>query len=219
MPGCNNRYSCWLQDVFYQGEKIDMPTQTVRQYLRSEHVYEQFSPLAHFNIIWLSNEVRAAYVQIYAQKHCLTQQKYQNLLQNELTLNQQCISFYILAAITTRFAEESLISKNPEWSISLFVNDHYYKPVEIAKLENLPPEYVIFYGKAFTRFKTPYLVKFNMKDPDGVSLINQNTKSLMLLFSTYDRKICLTWCLDRNGSVIYQRFPDPDILAYDYHCF
>ncbi len=215
LPGC--RYGCWLKDVFYQGEKGEKYLGLVHQYLRSEHVYDQFTTLGHFDALWLSDEVRTAYANVYGCKHCLSDERYKAFLRRQLEENKHYISFYLLAAIPECCGSTILSDKDAVWSICLKIDGCVYRPIEI-KIVDLLPEYCMFFGKTHTKFKTPYLVRFDARDIAGRSLIASGTRSIELWLTRVDRKITLLWCLDGQGRVLRRRLDHPDVLAYDLDC-
>lgn len=215
LPHC--RYLHWINDVFYQGEKVDTCKDIVKQYMRAEHVYDQFSPIAHFDVIWLSDEVRTIYAQLFARKNCFNIERYQELLSRQLEENRQTISFYVVSAIVGQYGSNALDEEFAAWSIILEIDGICYRPIKIEYIE-LPPEYRLFFGKAYTRFKSNYLVQFNALSMHKTPLITTHTKSLTLWFNRLDRKIKLVWCLDGHGRVIYQKMAHPDELALPLYC-
>jgi hypothetical protein len=215
LPGC--RYGRWLQDVFYQGQKGDKHLEMVHQYIRSEHVYDQFTTLGHFDALWLSNEVRAAYANVYACKHCLNDERYNAFLRRQLEENNHYISFYVLASIPECCGSRILSDNDAVWSLCLKINGNMYRPIEI-KIIDLLPEYCMFFDKYYTRFKTPYLVRFDARDISDHSLIHAGIRSIELHFNRADRRAVMIWCLDNQGRVIRQRLNHPNRLAYDLDC-
>jgi len=215
MPGC--RYGCWLKDVFYQGQEGDKHLDVVHQYLRSEHVYDQFTTLGHFDALWLSNEVRGAYASVYACKHCLSDERSNAFLRRQLEENNHYISFYVLASVPDCCGSTILSDKDAIWSMCLKIDDNMYRPIEIKVVE-LQPEYCMFFDRYFNRFKIPYLVRFDACDVSGQSLIHNGTRSIELHFNRADRRAVMLWCLDGQGDVICQRLHHPNRLAYDLDC-
>jgi hypothetical protein len=214
--GCTP-YQPWLKDVFNQGEPIDSQTALVRQYRRTKHVYDQFDTLGHFTALWLSNQVRHAYAHVYSCKYCFNEQQYRQLLQEQFAENSNYISFYVLTAMPS--CNNSLLSdEDPEWSVCLSLGGRLYSPLEIAEVQ-LPPEYMLFFGKTYTRFKSSFLVKFPANDESGESLLKSGICHIDLVFSRPDRKVYLTWCLNADGNLICRDMKkDPDVLLYDLEC-
>lgn len=215
LPAC--RYTCWLKDVFYQGEKIDKHACVARQYLRSEHVYDQFSTVAHFDALWLSDEVRTAYAKVHTAKHCLSTERYCAFLRRQQEENRHYISFYLLSTTPGCYGGALLGEKDAEWSICLKIDGCVYRPIEV-KIIDLLPEYVMFFGKTHTRFKTEYLIKFDAQDMAGNHPMC-GAHCLELWFTSADRRVKLVWSLDGQGNVVCKEIKH-DALAYDlpYNC-
>ncbi|MGB8467884.1 MAG: hypothetical protein WCE21_02680 [Candidatus Babeliales bacterium] len=215
LPGCR-RYICWGLDVFNTGELIDTDCDTVRHYWRACHIYDQFSPLAHFDVLWLSDEVRVAYARAHAESHSLCDDRYHALRARQLEENNHYITFYVLSAITPYIGSDDLADKHAEWSLSLCIDDVQYRPVFVKEVE-LSPEYVFFFGRACTRFKRTYQVRFDACDINDELLINSATRSLTVCFNRVDREECVTWCLDAQKRVIRDPLNDPDLLLAPLH--
>ena len=93
-----------------------------------------------------------------------------------------------------------------------------FRPLEIKTIE-LSSEYIMFFGKSYNRFKTPYIVKFDAQSINGASLINSQMQSIEMIFSRPNRKAFVTWCLDSCGNVIKRNIKKhKDVLAYDLDC-
>jgi hypothetical protein len=217
LSGCCNRYVVWLRDVFYQGSSVETERAVVEQYIRSEHIYDQLTTLAHFDALWLSDEVRSAFSFVHAQKLCLSEERYQVFLRRQLEENTHYISFYVLAAIPTSFGSDVLTDKDADWSFCLTINDKTYRPVQIT-LVDLQPEYSMFFGSRYTRFKKAYQVRFDARDDHGDLLLSPSTPYIKLWFSRVDRKACAVWCLDSRTNVVYREITNPDTLAYSLAC-
>lgn len=215
LPSC--RYYTWVKDIYNQGEYIETPIDCVRQYWRAQHVYDQFSPLAHFDVLWLSDEVRMAYVQVHAQKHCLCEDSLELLKCRQREENKHYISFYILSAVTASLGSDDLSAKDSEWVVHLIINNVCYTACEIKEVE-LPTEYALFLCKVNTRYKRTYLVRFDATTCEGHPLITQGTPYIELQFNRDDRAVLMKWCLDAQERVIRQRYTDPDVLAYPINC-
>ncbi|MGE4168312.1 MAG: hypothetical protein AB7E68_02090 [Candidatus Babeliales bacterium] len=209
LPSCTP-YAPWFKDVFYQGEHTEYHKDTVRQYIRSEHVYDAFSTLAHFDAVWLSCELLDAYAQAHAQKYCLDECAYNSFLREQHAAVLNKTSFYVLSAIPDCYAT-ALDDKNPVWSAYLVVDNVCCQPT-IIKECNMPVEYRSFFARAYNRFKKSYEIVFEQVDV-------QHAKMMQLIFARTDRKVVLTWQLDGCGKVIYQKLErHPDILVYDLEC-
>lgn len=212
LPGC--RYINWAKEQLPQGRKITYDTNVVRRNIRSLHLYDQFDTLAHFDALWLSDEVRCMYAQVYAQKHGLCDDRYEEFERRQLEENNHYISFYLLAAISED-GKTSLSDKNSVWSIYLEIDGCIYQPVEIKLIDELAPEYELFFGVRLTNFKKSYLVKFDARDIDGEFLLDEGTNYFDLWFKKTDRQAGMRWYLTPEGDVLPRRKKDCDILSYD----
>jgi hypothetical protein len=212
LPGC--RYMCWLNEVFYQG--CPVPQYDLCPYIRTIHLYDQTSTIAHFDTLWLTKEVRTLYLKAYADRRCLSEERYRTLLRRQHEEAKHYISFYVLAA----FPGDDTISlsdKNAPWTITLVVNTMCYTPSEI-KIAEIAPEYINFFGKRWTQFKKPYLVRFNAKDQDGDPIIPSGTCSVELHFASVVREAGMQWSLHADRTPA-RECCDNTILAYDlYPC-
>ncbi len=216
LTGCS-RYICWVEDVFNQGQLTPDYTQFTKCYVRSLRIYDQFTTLGLFDILWLSDEVRSYYAKIYACKVGLSKDRYQLFLRRQLEENNHYISFYVLASIPGCEGGGGAIlgNTNGVWSIILFINDRPYVPVDI-KMVDLVPEYMRFFGNTFTYFKTPYLVTFAAKDSNGQFLIQPGTtKSIKIVLRRMGRQDCVRWTLDERGKSFCCCQTDPNVLFYD----
>lgn len=215
LSGCggHNRYVAWLNDVFYQGQKLPMEEGVAQQYVRSEHIYSQFSTLAHFSAIWLSWEMRMLYANVHARTHCLSSEEYQRIVQHQKEEHDRYIVFYLAASLPKRHYSTSLTQEDVDWSLCLSINGITYQPTVLQEVD-LEPEYKMFFGDAYTHFRTSYIVKFPARDEHDAPLITPNTQSLCLLLNRADRRGTVHWLLDRHGNVIKTDRFNPNILAY-----
>ncbi len=197
LPGCG-RLVDWGKQTFNQGQEVDEINNRIKNYIRSIKVYDQFTTRGIFDAIWLSDEARIAYSDLYAFRQGKSDEHTKTFLRRQLEENKHFISFYVLSLY-----EVPLGDSNAEWNLILKVDEKEYGPVEVKKVE-LPHEYRIFFGDKFTRFKEPYIVKFGAKDVDDKIIITPETKKLELLFRAVDRRVVLCWELDAKGNVVSQ---------------
>lgn len=211
MPSC--RYKKWISESFYQGKKIDNNVSLMRQYVRSVHVYDQFDTLAHFDALWLSDEVRKNFACIYADKQCFSDERYKSFLRRQLEENKHYISFYVLAAIP---GNPLLGEKKSPWGLCLQVDGVELHPRSIELIE-LDSEYKLFFGRTWSLFKMAYVVKFDAHDGDGKHFIDSDTKSIDLHFISVKREAIMRWYLTQCGTVIKTSQNHPNVLAYDLY--
>jgi hypothetical protein len=195
LPGCG-RLIDWGKETLNQGQEADEINKRVRDYIRSIKVYDQFTTRGIFDAIWLGDEIRTAYADLYAFRQGKSDEHTKTFLRRQLEENKHFISFYVLSLFEVPLGEA-----NSEWNLILKINDAEYVPCEVKKIE-LPHEYRIFFGDHYTRFKEPYIVKFNAKDVEDNFLISPTTQKIELLFRAVDRRVVLCWQLDDQGNVI-----------------
>jgi len=210
--GCG-RYVCWMKDVFNQGDKLETFSCDVEGYIRSARVYDQFDTLGLFDGLWLNHVVRHAYVDSYSLKHCLSENDYLALLNQELEQADNFISFYVLASVPGQY-NTLLTDVNSLWTVRLEIDGHCFEPVKL-KIVELMPEYQKFFGPRYTIFKTPYLIVFDAIDKDGAPLTSPLTECIALVFRRVGRETRLVWSMDEAEAACYVAKLDKDILAYD----
>jgi len=196
LPGC--RYVRWGKDVFYQSKVQCAYTDIQHDYIRSLCVYDQFTTLGRFDVLWLSEAVRTVYSKEYALLYGCSPEDYLTFLQRQLAENEHEIAFYMLAVIP--HVQDSLLTEcqNP-WTIYLHVDGVSYEPkcLEVVKL---PYPYQVFFGKRYTLSKQMYYISFDAKMPNGSPVITPATTSLSLCFYTIARKDeCVVWDVPSSG--------------------
>lgn len=183
IPGCA-RITEWAQNSFYQGEQVNVDISHVQKQVRSVYMYDQFSTDAIFDALWLSDEVRTAYAQIYSSRHGKDSSAF---LRRQLEENKHYISFYVLSSY-----EVPLGADNCLWTLLLHINDQIFTPIEVKMVE-LPQEYQLFFGKRFNRFKVAYVVKFNAQDVDEQPLLTTNVDEIKLVLRSIKKETTLAW--------------------------
>ncbi len=188
LPGCG-RLIDWGKDNFYQGEQVDNYSCEAKPYIRSVTIYDQFTTKATFDALWLSNEVREAYVQLHVARQGKDGERQNALLRRQFEENNHYVSFYVFS-----LHEVKLGDPESQWSLFLKVNDEFYQPMEIKEIE-LPYEYQIFFGAVWNRFKVPYLVRFHANDSNDMPLITEKTDSLALYLRSANKEHDFVWHL------------------------
>jgi hypothetical protein len=186
--GCA-RLGDWAKEHFDQGEKRDNHTQKVRSYLRGVQVYDELDTVGLFDALWLNDEVRTAYADLYAAKAALSPEDKDDFLQDELDKNEKSISFYVVCFIH----DYELGDRQGGWMIQLKVDDVIYQPILIEPAV-LNAEYSMFLSKVMNARKKLYVVKFDAFDSDQ-PIIKDSTKDLELIFNTIDRSTSVVWDL------------------------
>lgn len=204
LPGCG-RWVDWGKRTFYQGKKINGYAALARSYIRCVSVYDQFSTRAIFDALWLSDEVRSAYVHVHATRVGKSGDARALLLSRQREENSRFISFYVLSLY-----DNNLGGMQDEWAVGLTImrrspsgkiEEIALNPLEIKPID-LAPEYRAFLTEQLSRFKNTYQVTFEAYDADGNSLIDESTRELRLQFRSPDRQAFLSWSVQKGGKAL-----------------
>lgn len=186
----------WGKNNFYQGEMLLNRKSIAQQYIRCKTIYDQFTTRAAFAVLWLSDEVRSAYADLYELRHGKNEEQKRVFLRRQLEENRHFITFYVLSLY-----EVPIGDTNSEWSIFLRVKNDNYLPTEIKSID-LVPEYIEFFGEKFTRFKVAYQVKFDAKDIEDNLLFSPDIDQFSMYFRSVNKETELTWRFDNTNKDI-----------------
>ena len=195
LPSCSKLVD-WGKDTFPQGEQLDVDLTPAQSYIQSVTVYDQFTTRAKFDALWLSDEVRTIYSDLYSSKYGRTEEQRKSFLRRQLEENKHFISFYILSLY-----EMPLGDQNSQWSVFLRIDEKNYAPMEIKSID-LSTEYVLIFGKRFNRFKVAYQCKFDAKDIDDQLLISTQISNIALYFRSVKKETTLVWHFNQHDRVI-----------------
>lgn len=188
LSGCGKVVD-WVTDSFQQVSSLDSPCDRVQKYIQSVTEYDQFTTAAKFDALWLSNEVRMAYVDLFGLKFGKTEEQKKALLRRQLEENNHFISFYVLSS-----HDVPLGDAYSTWALFLHINGKNYAPIEI-KVIDLSPEYICMFGKKHNRFKVAYSVKFDAKNIDDAPLLDADISVMTLYFRSVKKEVSLEWNL------------------------
>jgi hypothetical protein len=194
LPGCG-RIVDWGTKTFNQVPSLNSSIAPAQKYIRSVTSYDQLTTRARFDVLWLSDDVRTNYADLFALKFGRTEEQKKTFLRRQLEENNHFISFYVLSLHDCPLGEPT-----SEWTPFLVVNDKNYAPIEIKTVE-ISPEYMHIFGKKCNRFKVPYSVKFDAKDINDQSLISPETQNITLCFRSIDSQVMLVWNIVSKGDV------------------
>jgi len=186
LPGCGKMIT-WVKDSFPQVSSLNSSCDSVVEYIKSITVYDQLTTSAKFDAMWLSNEVRASYVDLLTVKFGKTDEQKKTLLRRQFEENNHFISFYVLSPYDCPLGDS-----HSEWTVFLMVNNKNYSPIEIKSVE-LSPEYICMFGKKINRFKVAYSVRFDANDIEDMPLITSHTHAMHLIFRSTKQEALLTW--------------------------
>ncbi len=199
LSGCGKRFEKWGKETFKQADevKVNTPIEVARKNVKTLRLYDEFATLGIFDVMWLSDDVRRAYVMLYTTKQGLDAPTSQSLERRELAINDHLISFYVLAYQPYEPKLQLLGNTESNWSIYLKIGDKKY-PTSSIKVVDISPEYRAFFGKRFNRYQTPYQVSFDAHEIDGTALIKDATTEFTLCISTTQKMGELSWPIRRT---------------------
>ncbi len=202
LPGCGGNIWDWGQETFYQGNKHynSEHRAAVMDYTRTLRMYDEFTTLGLFDAMWLSDEIRTVYAQLYTKMMGKDEDAEKTFLRRQLKANEHYISFYVLST-----SYVFLTAKPTQWAVYLEVDGKKFLPFEIKAVE-LPIEYVTFFGPRLTRHKHPYEIKFDRKDPNGNDLLSPDKPHTMRMFFSNPKHFAsVVWDIEEGGIVHFTK--------------
>ena len=192
LPSCIPYYKL-VKSEFPQGKDYNDNREFAFNYIRSKSVFDSFTTLAAFDALWLSDDVRAAYVGMCGRSSGLSSSKKAYLQKEQLEENRRKISFYLLADIRDK-AHYSMADKHSIWKMHLKTADGQKVEAEIKDIEpdDLEPEFREMFGHRFELSKSIYLVQFPAYGPSGKYYLN-NQFDFSLVISSAKKKTSLKW--------------------------
>lgn len=202
LSGCS-RWIDWAERTFYQGEARCPSRAVPKRYLRSVVAYDQFTTIAMFDALWLSDEVKTAFTDTYMLKFGKSQERKLAFLRRQLEESKHYISFYVLSSYRMVLGDPQ-----SEWSLFLSIDDQFFTPVEIKEVD-LDPVYIAFFGRKINQFKLVYRVKFDARDANDNLLLSPDVQHCMaLVFRSFKKEVTLSWLVLPSGVV--EQCPDPE---------
>lgn len=184
--GCG-RVGDWLKNNFKQAKSVDSSLVITKRYTRSVAEYDQLSTVAYFDALWISDDVRHVYVNL--QTHALGKgEEYKKtLLKRQREEGNRFIMFYILVPYTISFGDI-----DSQWHVTLLIDNDRFSPVELKSID-LSPVQQYMLSKIYSRFKNVYQCKFDAHDIDDYPLINKDTQTIELRFTSPNKEAALLW--------------------------
>lgn len=171
-PSCIKYYKL-ANTEFHQGQAHNDNRKALEDAKKKVAVYNEFETKAIFDVLYLSDSVKVAYVDKCTQKKGLDLNAKNSLLTKELEQNKFWTTFYVLADLRDR-RKTSLNDKNSPWSFYLLLkNSVTLQPITIKEID-VEPEYQYLFGSRFTMFQRYYEIKFPAKDVNNNLYINNN---------------------------------------------
>lgn len=192
LSGCGGVVD-WVEDSFSQGKEYSYNRKLVNEYLKSIRLYDQFTTVALFDALWLSDEIKTEYADMYVKIHGRSEDVRNTFLRRQLKANSNELSFYVLS-----LNDVSLNVKPVQWLLHLEIDGEKYLPSSVKSVE-LVPEYILFFGKHLTKHKRVYEVKFDNKNPDGNDILTDQSKKMSLVFSGPHLHSSMDWLLTNDN--------------------
>lgn len=196
LPGCGGTLIDFTKENFPQGYKYEDYKKVAKHYLRDISIYDQFTTLGLFDGLWLSDEVRTLYTDMYAQMLGKDIDAKNAFLRRQLKENNHFISFYVLSTHSVPLSVKPI-----PWALHLEIDSKKYLPFEVKTVE-LPVQYKTLFGKQFNKHKQAYEIKFDRNDSDGNDILEEGKTHIMkMFFSNPSHFDFATWNIDKAGKV------------------
>ena len=214
LPAC--KVMQWGETVFRQADKVsDSYAATMRPFMRTAVIYDQFASVADFSALFLTDEARMIYLDYFFHRTFKTQEEQDVARQRLLTENDYYITFYVVGyqppvIYTTgrslffgEYETQGVLLGGPEavWKTSLIVDGKEYAPSDIRLVE-MPVEYRHFFGIHWSQFKSSYKIRFDRRDENNKEILTSGRHHVTLKFSSTIYSVKLEW-LDMT-----YRFPE-----------
>lgn len=181
----------WGKEHFEQGEVRTIAREPIAKNLKTTRVYNQFSTVGTFDVLFLSDEVRESYGRLYATKHDMQEREAKEFVRRQLAENDQYFSFYILGYIPVGTLG---VDDKDHWNAMLMVDGKHLAPQSIKTAE-LSPEYSELLKKVPMRFRTVQIAKFPKRNASGELTVPPHARELVMVLNTVDRSTSLSWSL------------------------
>ena len=167
-----------------QGKEHKDHRVVVKNNLRSVRVYDQWQTDAAFDVLWVSDETRRAFVESYCTRRGIDQDEQDKIEDIELSKNRDYTYFYVLADVRDKY-HEALTDDNAKWTLSL--KNEFDNTVTTSHVSEvrISPEYQSMFGHRMSKFKRVYEVTFNTRVHDD--------EPITLLISSPQRQAELHW--------------------------
>jgi len=188
LPGCFKSYKL-VPSESSQGKELTDKREVVKKNLRTVRVYNQWSTEAIFDVLWLSEQARRAYVDLYSTRRGKSGVQRKDLLDKELNELQNKIVFYVLADVRAK-QNKSLSETNPSWTFFLEAGGTKIPSSSIQEVELSPEAKALFGDRSRNpKFKIPYRVEF------PASSVREDVlkKPFKMIISSVSRQCELGW--------------------------
>lgn len=196
LPGCGGVVKM-INNTFPQVQKYKEKTKEIMPYLQHLYVYDQFNTVALFDALWLCDQVRTLYTDVYTTMMGKNQKESSLFLRRQLQANEHFITFYVLSTLSVPLSVKPI-----PWALHLEVDGITHMPEHVKAIDITEP-YRMFFGAAFDAHKQAYDVKFNRVLADGKIVLEENKSHVVsLVFSNAVYYSKMTWHIDASGTII-----------------
>jgi hypothetical protein len=180
LMGCVDRSYKMIGKECPQVFKYEPPYGTIKHYLHSITLYEGYETRAHFDVLCMSERMRAIYAALKSARVGNDETRHIALLKQQYAENAERMTLYVLVQIADHNFV-SLSDKNSTWSLFLTTAEgHRIKPLAIKEVE-LDPEIKSLFGHRYIAFKKAYKVDFPVADYTGRPYIHENEECILSL--------------------------------------
>ena len=181
-----------------QAAVSDVPREVVLAYLKSKRFYQFFETRAHFDALWMSDDISSLYAKLNAIKTGKSNEEHEAFLLRQLEENNHWMRFYVLADIQDQ-SHISLNDSNSAWSLYLRTKSgNTITPLSVKEV-SLEPEIQYIFGAKLSPFKTVYLIKFPTKNIAGIPYFSEK-EDLELVVASAGMQDSLTWKVAPRGT-------------------
>ncbi len=180
LMGCVDRSYKMIGKECPQVFKYEPPHGTLKQYLHSITLYEGYETRAHFDVLCMSQRMRAIYAALKSARVGNDEARHAALLKQQYVEHEQHMTLYVLVQIADP-TFVSLSDKNSAWS--LFITTaagKKIKPLAIKEMD-LDPEIKALFGHRYIPFKKSYKVDFPIVDIGGYRYLSSDEECILSL--------------------------------------
>lgn len=213
-PSCIRYYK--VSNIeFHQGYDHGDEREALDGNKKTVAIYDEFMTKAIFDVLYLSDSVRLAYVNKYCEKKGSDNFAKERMIDREVELGKHWITFYVLADVRDK-KHVSLTDKNSSWSLFLRLENKMTIPPLSIKEVDLQPEYQYLFGSMFNSFKRSYEVKFPAKDLNNENYFNNDELFQLVVSSSYKESF-FSFNEQKNVTVSKKK-PAPKKVAVCKYC-
>jgi len=164
--GCVDRGYQMVGQECPQLARFDIPFSLVKPYLYSITLYEGYETRAHFDVLLMSDQMRALYAALHSAKIGHNANEKAAFMDQQLEDGRSVFTAYVLTCINDP-AHISLSDKNSSWSLYITTaQGKKLTPLQVKEVD-LAPEIRGLFGYRFELFKKSYQITFPAADIDG----------------------------------------------------